>query len=187
MKALRWLLQTGEYDPSNQGVTPSSGNVFHDLGRPDPFEGAVASVSRDPALVAMYQPDGSRAYVPLAEVGDWESKGWRVTQRDIRALCDELPVRFSAAHEALDALIRCVEIDGELDPHEEAQLHTARVACAEVAGAMMAILQDAEVGYPVKQGAGVLMRDRDGVEHRVDPNQAEQFRSRPYYWEVVNA
>ena len=138
---------------------------------------ALAAVNQGPALVTLYNPAGDAIHVGAGEVAKWLAQGFRQTRVDLRAELDALRARFKAAHLALEALIVCVEVDGELDPHEEAQLHAARVAAADLAGSMAAILSAAELAYPLAQGQAILLVDAHGEHIFVDPNQREQYRA----------
>lgn len=149
-------------------------------GPPAPTPGLTAVVSREPALVTIYAPDGATAQVHRDDLPTWLGRGFRLTRFDLRQEVTDLAPRFRAAAEALALLVRAAEGGGEIHP---GTLGAAQVAVAQLAGSLAAILTEVQLAYRTMEGEPVAMVDQSGQAHRVDPGQVAQYAAQG--WQEV--
>jgi hypothetical protein len=133
------------------------------------------AVLNGPEEVTLFHASGKTIRVPEADAAFWLDQGFRHDIADLGATVAELKAVFP---EALDAIVRYaegVQVDGVIDPSDDAAKATAEYSMRRLELLWGQLNRDINYRYAVKQGEAVAMATPDGTAMDVDPNDVERY------------
>ena len=138
---------------------------------------AAAAEVNAPQLVTLYAPTG-RAIL----VDERDGQGFVRSLVDPAACAAEITALLPTVAAAIEAYVRGVLADGQIDTADVAAKATADAAFAELENAWGKLNSAIALQYPVRQGESVTMR-KEGQTTQVDPGQVAAFAADG--WEVA--
>lgn len=143
---------------------------------------AAAAEVNAPALVTLYAPTGRAILVDERDAEYWLGQGFVRSLIDPAACAAEITALLPTVAAAIEAYVRGVLADGQIDTADAAAKATADAAFAELEQAWGKLNSAIALRFPVAQGAAVTMR-KEGQTTQVDPGQVAAFAADG--WEVA--